>query len=92
MIEVIQCSASKRPDAGHLVTASGKLVDFVAHPQMAPRDLDRLYARPDDLCEDGISWRQFLLKYNNPLLCLQSEANSYQQVRQGRVSTQGNTF
>jgi hypothetical protein len=65
MIVVIQCAASKRPDAGHLVTASGKPVDFVAHPQIAPRDCDQLYARPDDPCEDGISWRQLLLKYNN---------------------------
>jgi hypothetical protein len=75
MIAVIQCAASKRPDAGHLVGASGKLVDFVAQPQIAPRDPDRVYARPDDLCEDGTSWRQLLLKYNhdpdgNPLrLC-----------------------
>ncbi len=58
----------------HLVAASGRLVDFVASPETAPRDPDRVYARPDDPCEDGeISWRQFLLKYNddpgnNPLL------------------------
>jgi hypothetical protein len=67
MITVIQCAASKRPDAGHLVAASGKLVDFVAHPQIAPRDPDRVYARADDIREDGTSWRQLLLKYNeNP--------------------------
>jgi hypothetical protein len=65
MIVVIQCAASKRPDAGHLIAANGKLVDFVAQPQIAPRDPDRVYARPDDLCEDGISWRQHLLKYND---------------------------
>jgi hypothetical protein len=62
---VIQCAASKRRDAGHLGTSSGKLVDFVAHSQIAPRDSDRVYARPDDLREDGASWRQHLVKYNN---------------------------
>jgi hypothetical protein len=41
MIVVIQCAASKRPDAGHFLTASGKLVDFVAQPQIAPRDSDQ---------------------------------------------------
>ena len=65
MIVVIQCAASKRSDAGHLVTATGELVDFVAHPQIAPRDSDRVYARPDDLCENGTSWRRLLLKYND---------------------------
>jgi hypothetical protein len=62
---VIQCAAGKRRDAGHLVASSGKAVDFVAHPQIAPRDSDREYARPDDLQEDGTSWRQYLVKYND---------------------------
>jgi hypothetical protein len=65
MIAVIQCAARKRRDAGHLVAADGRRVDFVAHPEIAPRDHDRVYARPDDPCEDGTSWRQFLLKYND---------------------------
>ena len=65
MIVVIQCAASKRPDAGHLVAASGKLIDFVAHPQIAPANPDRVYARPDDLREDGTTWRQLLLSYND---------------------------
>jgi hypothetical protein len=72
MIVVIQCAASKRSDAGHLAVAGGKLVDFVANPQLAPRNPDRVYARPDDSWEYGTSWRQLLLKYNkdtsdNPL-------------------------
>lgn len=71
MIIVIQCAASKRPGAGHLVTADGKPVDFVADPQAGPHDPDRVYARPDDLSGDAISWRRVLLKYNeaegNPL-------------------------
>jgi hypothetical protein len=67
MIFVIQCAASKRSDAGHLVTSSGEPVDFVAHPKMAPRNSGRVYARPDDLLEDGTSWRQLLQRYNeNP--------------------------
>ena len=71
MIVVIQCAASKRPDAGHLVTANGKPVDFVADPQAAPADASHVYARPDDLSDTGI-WRTVLSRYNqqpggNPL-------------------------
>jgi hypothetical protein len=72
MIMVIQCAASKRGDAGRLITASGKPVDFVADPSAAPRDPAHVYARPDDLSDTGTSWRQILLNYNreprdNPL-------------------------
>ena len=75
MIVVIQCAASKRSDAGRLVRADGKPVTFVAHPELAPADGTSVYARPDDLSEDGIPWRESLLNYNaeprdNPLgLC-----------------------
>jgi hypothetical protein len=41
MIIVIQCAASKRPGAGHLVSVSGKAVDFVANPQAAPPHTSR---------------------------------------------------
>jgi hypothetical protein len=72
MIVVIQCAASKRSDAGHLVSARGKPVDFVADPLAAPVDPTRISAKPDDLSDGGISWRRMLLKYNqqdkaNPL-------------------------
>jgi len=72
MILVIQCATSKPPDAGHLVTANGKRVDFVADPQAAPANASRIYARPDDISDSGTSWRTVLLKYNqerrgNPL-------------------------
>jgi hypothetical protein len=72
MIVVIQCAASKRPGAGHLVSASGKPVDFVADPPAAPADPERIYARPDDPSDEAIPWRRVLLKYNqdtegNPL-------------------------
>jgi hypothetical protein len=75
MIVVIQCAASKRPGAGHLVERDGKLVDLVAHPEIAPAKSRRVYARPDDISDRGISWREQLWKYNenpktNPLgLC-----------------------
>jgi hypothetical protein len=64
VIVVIQCAATKKPDAGRLMTTFGKPVMFVGHPQVAPRTLDHTYARPDDLLESGVSWRQILLKYN----------------------------
>ena|SRR5271157_4726087 len=72
MIAVIQCAASKRPGAGHLVSAAGKSVVFVAEPEAAPAKPGGLFARPDDPSDWGVSWRQVLLKYNrepedNPL-------------------------
>jgi hypothetical protein len=72
MIVVIQCAASKRSDAGRLVTTSGKPVEFVAEPEAAPTDSSRVYSRPDDLSDSGVPWRKVLLKYNeasegNPL-------------------------
>jgi hypothetical protein len=72
MIVVIQCASTKRPDAGHLVTADGKPVVFVAHPEIAPADAAHVYARPDDPSDNGRSWRDVLIAYNgtrsiNPL-------------------------
>jgi hypothetical protein len=72
MIIVIQCAASKQPGAGHLVSASGKPVVFVAHPEIAPADGRYMYARPDDRSENKKPWRQVLEEYNthpedNPL-------------------------
>jgi hypothetical protein len=65
MIVVIQCAASKRSDAGHLVTSSGEPVNVVADPKMAPRNSGWVYARPDDLLGNGTSWRQLLRRYND---------------------------
>lgn len=72
MIVVIQCAATKRHDAGCLVSAGGKPVVFVAKPESAPEDSAHVYARPDDLSDNGKSWRDVLLEYNeqpgnNPL-------------------------
>lgn len=72
MIAVIQCAASKRPGAGHLLAPDGRPIKFVAHPQEAPVDDAVVYARPDDPSDSGMSWRDVLLNYNqqkrdNPL-------------------------
>lgn len=75
MIIVIQCAAKKRADAGHLRTADGRNVLFVANPAGAPLSNAVCYARPDDLSGAGGTWRERLLEYNrepgaNPLrLC-----------------------
>ena len=67
MIVVIQCAARKAADAGHLRTQDGRKVMFVANPDLAPRDGDYIYARPDDVSEPGTSWRTVLRQYNeNP--------------------------
>ena len=66
-IVVIVCAASKRDDAGAMRQANGKTVRFVAHPEIMPddaRDADCIYARPDDISDTEISWRQQLSEYN----------------------------
>jgi hypothetical protein len=71
MIVVIQCAASKRADAGSLRTADGRNVLFVADPDKAPPVNGLVHARPDDAAEDGRTWREQLVAYNeaglNPL-------------------------
>ena len=69
---VIQCAATKSPDAGYMVNNDGRSVMFVADPTMAPVREGFVYAKPDDVAEDGIGWREHLLEYNkanstNPL-------------------------
>ncbi len=69
---IIQCAASKVPDAGSLVTQGGRPVRFVAQPGDAPDREEWLFARPDDPSDrPGQSWRQRLVTYNcahdNPL-------------------------
>jgi hypothetical protein len=64
MIIVIQCAATKRPDAGRFKTSNGRQVKFVADPCVAPPS-DFLYARPDDASDSGPSWRALLLRYND---------------------------
>lgn len=72
---VIQCAAGKRVDAGHMRTASGKAVLFVADPMDAPQSESLEYARPDDVAHGSSTWRDLLVEYNkapgsNPLKLL----------------------
>jgi len=72
---VIQCAASKRSNAGYMRRRDGTRVMFVADPARAPRAGDLAYARPDDLTDDGRTWRDGVLEYNrspggNPLKLL----------------------
>jgi len=92
MIVVIQCAASKRPDAGHLRAASGTPVSFVAKPHLAPAAANQAYARPDDLSDTGPSWRELLLAYNkqpnvNPLRLLPAYQR-YENRTYGRIVDQ----
>jgi hypothetical protein len=61
---VIQCASRKDPAAGSFITADGRLVLFVAHPDTAPPAGGIAYKRPDDLSDDGRAWRARVLKRN----------------------------
>jgi hypothetical protein len=64
MIVVIQCAASKKSEAGRMMTAAGKPVLFVAVPEEAPAVPGQVFTRPDDLSDSGVPWRRALLRYN----------------------------
>lgn len=68
---VIQCAASKARSAGSLRAADGRDVLLVAQPDLAPPQAIRRYARPDDVSDDGRTWRERLIACNaaadNPL-------------------------
>jgi hypothetical protein len=76
MTIIIQCAARKNRSAGSLRTADGREVLFVAQPDLAPPEAIRHYARPDDLSDDGRTWRERLVALNaaadNPLNLLQA--------------------
>jgi hypothetical protein len=61
---VIQCAATKSPQAKRFRTEDGRSVLFVAEPAIAPPEPNILYARPDDPAGHGQSWRLVLLTYN----------------------------
>jgi hypothetical protein len=71
---VIQCAATKSPEASSLRTDDGRRVLFVADPAAAPPRSDTAYARPDDPAGTAQTWRQVLWDYNvrpdNPLALL----------------------
>lgn len=69
---VIQCAASKNPTAGSMIDKSNRRVLFVADPRQAPPSEQCTYARPDDIFDRDVTWREHLADYNrgsreNPL-------------------------
>ena len=69
---VIQCAGTKAKKKRSFRTSDGRWVKFVAHPGEAEEREGQFCARPDDLSEDGSTWRERLLSYNaapgeNPL-------------------------
>lgn len=63
---VIQCAASKHPEAGYFRSADDKPIKFVAHPQNAPRLEARTFAHPDDLAAvNSDTWRKLVADYNS---------------------------
>lgn len=64
---IIQCAASKQPDAGKLRTQSGGKVVFVATLPTSESDhpSGARYVRPDDPCGKlDMTWRERLTRYN----------------------------
>lgn len=69
---MIQCAAKKNPQAGYLRADDGRRILFVADPETAPANAGIVFARPDNITDQGLSWRQTLVNYNeapsdNPL-------------------------
>lgn len=61
---VIQCAATKDPHAGTLRTQDGRIVHFVATPELSSGASGTLYARPDDISDlRALTWRDRLKKY-----------------------------
>lgn len=61
---VIQCAAKKQPWAGSFTLPDNRPVLFVAHPDEAPYNTEQAYACPDDISDNGETWRDRLLAYN----------------------------
>jgi hypothetical protein len=51
-------------NAGYFQSRRGQKVFFVAHPDKAPQSGSVLYARPDDKSDEGLSWRDLVLRCN----------------------------
>jgi hypothetical protein len=58
-------AGSKVPDAGYLRRSDGMPVEFVAYPKSAPKNTSVHFAQPDDIAENGRTWREQLSEYNN---------------------------
>ncbi len=95
MIVVMQCAAGKREDAGYLRTRDGRRVIFVGDPVLAPPTEGFVYARPDDMSDQGGTWRDVLLRYNrteptNPLHLLPAVALYKNNAYRALAAKQGN--
>ena len=64
MIVVISCAGSKSERAGRLKTRDGTPIEFVAQPDIAPRRPGVAYERPDGDSGCGVTWRRWLVEYN----------------------------
>ncbi len=61
---VIQCAATKDPNAGRLRTSDGRDVHFVAAPKLCSNTAGTFYARPDDISDlPPLTWKNRLEKY-----------------------------
>jgi hypothetical protein len=64
VIVVIQCAATKQPNAGYFRDRTGQKVYFVGDPTRAPAYEGAICARPDDSSPEGLSWRELVRHYN----------------------------
>ncbi len=59
---IIQCAATKQPNAPSLQSLRGKIAVFVAQPDIAPPARGCIFCRPDDLIPgEDQTWRELLL-------------------------------
>ena len=61
---VVPCAGSKSPGAGRMQMPDGRPMFFVARPHAAPPNPALVYRRPDDLSDDGRTFRETLDDYN----------------------------
>jgi hypothetical protein len=60
---VIQCAGSKH-ERGYFRADDGTRIEFVAHPDKAPRSQGIRFAHPDQPSDNGLTWRQRVADYN----------------------------
>ncbi len=61
---IIQCAGRKSEAAGYMLDGSGRKVLLVADPASAPARAGFVNAHPDDISDNGMSWRDRLSEYN----------------------------
>jgi hypothetical protein len=62
---IIQCAGDK-PDEGYFRGNDGRIVNFVAHPELASpaAQTEHVLARPDDIATGSRTWRELVVEYN----------------------------